>query len=344
MTKFLTAFLLLLAPVALAADAPQREVFPDDYVRQSCAPKNICTSLRPLEFGQIAKVRGFELRNEWVLAHWDQMLTLLNPACEKVANCLTMPGNDWVWCKDVAYDDFVKSCASFDDPDDAKRCGYFATVFFLGQDVPTHRAFDEAQKCGIEQAAAAPQKEKTFEYWMLPAKLPIGYNGKIMIHAIDSETRIPLMVHLNVDGPNPLYPTDTVDGKPLAGYAQRYKFTLKRVARPDGHFDVEIPVVTLTMPGYRTEQFTIPTDRSEMILSMSPKSLKRGKNTVTITATDATTGKPVEARVMGDDHVLGKTNKPFEVEWKKGEASPEIWVTSLYDLYDDAVMFPKTTK
>jgi hypothetical protein len=79
-----------------------------------------------------------------------------------------------------------------------------------------------------------------------------------------------------------------------------------------------------------------------MILTMSPKTLKRGNNTVTITARDSVTGKPVNARVMGDDRVLGKTNQPFVVEWKKGQPSPEIWVTSLYDIYDDAVLFPKT--
>jgi hypothetical protein len=69
-----------------------------------------------------------------------------------------------------------------------------------------------------------------------------------------------------------------------------------------------------------------------------PSKLKRGKNTVTITARDAATGTPVEARVMGGSSVLGKTNVPFELEIVKGQKRPEIWVTSLYDRYNDVVV------
>lgn len=69
-----------------------------------------------------------------------------------------------------------------------------------------------------------------------------------------------------------------------------------------------------------------------------PSELAPGTHTVTISAHDAATGEPVEARIMGGHHVLGKTNVPFELTIAKGEKRPEIWVTSLYDRYDDVVV------
>jgi hypothetical protein len=75
-----------------------------------------------------------------------------------------------------------------------------------------------------------------------------------------------------------------------------------------------------------------------MKVEMKPAKLRRGKNIVTITAVDSVTGKPVEARVMGGERVLGKTNQPFEIEITGKR--PEIWVTNLYDRYSDVVVAP----
>jgi hypothetical protein len=111
-----------------------------------------------------------------------------------------------------------------------------------------------------------------------------------------------------------------------------------RVPNAAGHKDVLPPAVTLQAPGYRTVTFRLPMEIPSMKVTMSPAKLRRGKNTVTVTAVDAATGKPVEARVMGGQLVLGKTNVPFELE-VVGKA-PEIWVTSLYDRYNDVVVAP----
>ncbi|HEX2836455.1 MAG TPA: hypothetical protein VHW00_25845 [Thermoanaerobaculia bacterium] len=336
MKKLLLA-VLCLAPLAFAADAPQHP-FPDDYKPQPCAPQDICTAVKPSEFGPIAKLRGYTLPQEWVNAHWDELLSLMHPLCAKVANCQTVPGNHWVWCKDILADEFPASCSTkYTNPVDQERCRYFSVVFFLGQDDRARLAHPTAQECGT--TARAGQAERTFEHWMQPATLPVNFDGKVTFYAIDSETRIPVMVHLSIDS-NRFSPTDTIDGTPLTGYPQRYKLALRKSPRADGHNDFVAPTVTLKADGYRTETFTLPIAKSAMVLEMSPKTLKRGKNSVTITAKDSVTGKAVDARVMGNDRVLGKTNVPFEVEWKKGEDAPEIWVTSLYNIYDDVVMLP----
>ncbi|MGN6185278.1 MAG: hypothetical protein ACTHQM_16695 [Thermoanaerobaculia bacterium] len=340
MKNLLAALSLVLAPLAFAADAPKHP-FPDDFVPQPCAAKDICTAVKQSEFGPLAKLRGLLLPQEWVIAHWDELLTLMHPLCEKIANCQTVPGNHWVWCKDILFDDFAASCSKFDDPVDRERCTYFSVVFFLGQDDRTRVTHPEAQKCGAE--ARAGQPERTLEHWMQPEVLPASFDGKVTFYTIDSETHIPVMAHVTVDS-NRFFPTDTIDGKPLTGYAQRYKLAFKKVKRADGHYDVVPPVITITADGYRTESYDLPIAESSMVLEMSPKTLQRGKNTITITAKDSVTGKPVDARVMGNDRVLGKTNQPFEVEWKKGADAPEIWVTSLYNIYDDVVVWKGNEK
>jgi hypothetical protein len=73
-------------------------------------------------------------------------------------------------------------------------------------------------------------------------------------------------------------------------------------------------------------------------MTPSPDQLKPGKNIITVTARDAATGKPVEARVMAEDMAVGETNKPFELQLTRRDKRPEIWVTSLFDRYSDVVV------
>jgi hypothetical protein len=139
-----------------------------------------------------------------------------------------------------------------------------------------------------------------------------------------------------------IYASDSPEGMPTSFYFVPWKGKLVRTPNAQGHSDVLPPEVRIESPGYKTVSFRLPVDVPKMILKMDPdpSKLKRGKNIVTITATDATTGKPVEARVMGGDTVLGKTNAPFELELVKGQKRPEIWVTSLFDRYSDVVIAP----
>jgi hypothetical protein len=98
------------------------------------------------------------------------------------------------------------------------------------------------------------------------------------------------------------------------------------------------PEVRIEAPGYRVESFRVPVEVPVMKVTMKPAKLKRGKNSVTITAIDSITGKPVEARVMAGEIVAGKTNAPFQLEISGKR--PEIWITNLYDRYSDVVVAP----
>ena len=82
----------------------------------------------------------------------------------------------------------------------------------------------------------------------------------------------------------------------------------------------------------------LPIDRPKMTATLEPAQLTPGTNTITVRAIDADSGKPIYARVMAGDRVLGDVNKPLTLEWKRGEKRPEIWVTSLYDHYNDVVV------
>ncbi|HET8799265.1 MAG TPA: hypothetical protein VFO89_16370 [Thermoanaerobaculia bacterium] len=335
--KALLAALLLLGPLASAsAPAQERAFYPSDYEPQPCAPQNICTTLKQSEFHQIAALRGFELPPEWVLAHWDEIVPRMQAPCAKVANCQAVPGNHWVWCKDLLSGDFVRACDAYSDAEDRRRCTFFVAVFFTGQDGAARGAHAAAQQCAIEARKGKP--ERTLAVRMVPEKLPPDFDGRIVIHAIDAESRLPVMARVSVDGPNRLVPVESMGGVAVTGYKIEYKLALKRVPRSDGHRDVAVPVITVRADGYTPVEIPIVTDRSSMIVEMSPKKLRRGKNTITISARDSVTGEPVDARVMGDDRVLGKTNRPFELDWKRGQPLPEIWVTSLYDRYDDVVV------
>ena len=75
-------------------------------------------------------------------------------------------------------------------------------------------------------------------------------------------------------------------------------------------------------------------------MTPAPAKLKPGKNTVTVTATDPVSGKPVDARVLIGYRDIAEANVPFELEVKKGEKREEIWVRSSWDRYHDTVVAP----
>jgi hypothetical protein len=348
--KTLGFLFLLLAPAVLAADAPAmaegpratqsvRSQFPDDYVRQACAPKGICTTYGTNEIPSMAAVGGATVRGEWIRTHWDELMVSIEPWCEKIANCESVPGNEWVWCKDLTDKLLADACEPYkaDDPT-YQTCWAFMGIFSLGQDGPTSDTHQEAQRCALEAIAGKPKGK--LDVWMVPARLSPSFEGTIKFYALDQQTRLPVMADIRLDA-GKFHVVQSLNGFPTTGYPLRYKPELKAVTRADGHRDLVLPAVTITSPYYEPVEFRMPIETSEMILETTTRSLKRGMNTITIKAKDSVTGEPVEARVMGDDRVLGKTNVPFQVEWKKGKTSPEIWVTSLYDRYSDQVVFPK---
>lgn len=328
--------LLLLTPAALAVEKP-RPIFEDTYVRQSCAPTGNCATALQSQFSGYANLRGDYLPAEWVSANWDRMLALMAPVCEKIANCQAIPGNDWVWCKDQLATNFHSVCDVLPDEEDRKRCRFFSNVYAFAQDSAARTKHEEIQACAIAANAGKPLKE--LEVWTVPADIPLGFKGRVTFHAVDRETRIPVMADVAIEG-GKLNPEESLGGRTLTGYLLSYQLALRQLPRPDGHRNFAAPIVRLNATGFKPVEYALPVELSRMVVEMTPKTFKRGTNTVTITAKDSITGKPLEARVMGNDRVLGKTNVPFTFEWKKGQKLPEIWVTSLYDIYDDVVVLP----
>jgi hypothetical protein len=326
----LIAILLLLATPALG-----HEIFPSDYKPAPCAdPAKVCKSFPQSQIAEIAGLRGFDIGQEWVDAHWNELAAALAPMCAKMATCFATPGNDFVFCNDVLALQAKSLCDRYPaGSKDREKCSFFLPTYLAGIDRNSREPWTEMQACAAKQA---PAGERTFEHWMEQG------DGFFTVYAIDSETRVPVRALLHIQSAKPIHAEDVPDGRPTTFYKTPWKPQLVRVANADGHRDVVPPVVRIEAPGYRTESFSMPVAVPKMIVEMNPplRKLRRGKNRVTITARDATTGAPVEARVMGGEHVLGKTNVPFELEWRKGQKRPEIWITNLYDRYSDVVVAP----
>jgi hypothetical protein len=135
-----------------------------------------------------------------------------------------------------------------------------------------------------------------------------------------------------------VYVTSSPEGLPATIYPFDYTPKFKREANAEGHTNVVPPMVTVTAPNYPTSTFQLPAEVPKMIVTMKPGELHGGKNVITIEARDAATGKPVEARVMSGSDPIGDTNTPITLDLNRKGQHPEIWVTSLFNLYSDAVI------
>lgn len=336
MKKVLLPLLLLALALSAAADE-KREPFPSDYTPSPCAPDAaaVCESFprtQIVDYG--TTFRGFSMHQEWVDKYWDVLRAEeFRPICAKIATCYATPGNDDVYCVDTMREEFLATCDRFPIGSyDRDQCKMFALTYFIGLGVKP-QLYKPAQKCGRQQRKGSEPRK--IEAWIEPAKLPVDFNGNLTVHAIDAETRVPLAAKLSIDGGD----LRGAEGRlPTTGYESKWKARLKRVPNGDGHRDVIAPTLTIEMKGYETLQMPMPVELPRLVVAMEPAQLKRGTNAITIKATDAATGKPVYARVMAGDLILGDANKPLTLEWKRGEKRPEIWVTSLYDHYSDVVV------
>jgi hypothetical protein len=334
MLRHLLILLLLAVPVL----AQTRQPYPDDYKVHPCASAApVCQTFKQSKFSDIAAIRGFDIGQEWVDSHWTELSEALAPSCQKIATCFAT-NNSFTFCNDLVFDDAYNLCDRYaEGSDDHRKCNYFLRTYLFGHDRNSSGPLKVIQDCTKAQPASG---ERTLEWWMSPATIGADYDGKFKVFTIDSETHVPVKAALILDVKPQIYASDSPEGMPTSFYFVPWKGKLVRVPNAQGHSDVLPPEVRIESPGYKTVSFRLPVDVPKMTLKMDPdpSKLKRGKNTVTITATDATTGKPVEARVMGGSAVLGKTNVPFELEIVKGQKRPEIWVTSLFDRYSDVVV------
>lgn len=334
-----TLALLMFAAFPLFAAAAERDPFPSDYTASPCAPDagSVCETFAKqnfLTFG--AQFRGFDLDRRWIDAHWDEWRTAYLPICAKIANCFTIPGNPSTFCIDLARNEFQRPCERFQPGTrDHDQCTMFATTWVIGLGIKKqeHQA---AQSCATK---AATGEKRTLEAWTSPSRIAADFDGKLRIFAIDAESRIPVRARIKSDGPGRFRSTE--GPVPTAAAILEWNPRLKRVPNSDGHTDVVVPSFTLEMDGYEPLTIPAPMEVHTMVVEMtpSPAELRPGKNSVTITARDAVTGQPVEARVMAGAHIAGEANTPFELVIEEG-GLPEIWVTSLFDRYSDVVVAP----
>ena len=329
MNSILGIFLLLAA----------REPFPATYTASPCAtPEAVATvgkTFPQSEIAQIAALRGYDVGQEWVDAHWKELSDALAPIWTKTATCYVTASNDNLYCNDIAQQEAFAICNRYEGKD-REKCVFTMTAILAGQDNNSKEAWTAMRACA---AANQPAEERKLEWWLEPHTIDGSYPGWFRVHAVDSVTRVPVQGRLHIQHTEQIYADDVPNGLPTTFYRVPWKqIKLFRVANAQGHRDVVAPEVRIEAPGYRSESFRLPVEVPVMKLEMKPAKLKRGKNTVTITAVDSITGKPVEARVMGGELVLGKTNAPFDIEIKGKR--PEIWVTNLYDRYSDVVVLP----
>lgn len=328
---------ILLLATAVAASATEQPWYPDDFTPQPCAPENVCTSFSVVNIRSAsARYLGLSLDDTWLTKNDTAMKRYIAPQCRKIASCFATPGTTSAFCNDVVMPELRATCEkNFTDPKDREQCRIYIEIFALGMDQWSRPVFAETQKC---VTAAAPAKKSTPPVvWMQPKTIPRGYKGEVMIFALDPETKIPVPGKIAVEG-QVLWSRPNPEGVLATFYGFKWPIKYRRVPNAAGHTDLVAPMVTVTFDHYPEVKFRMPIEPPKMLVSMQPSTLKRGRNTITITAKDAETGAPVEARVMLGDRVLGETNKPFALELKRGEKLPQIWVTSLFDAYSDVVV------
>ncbi len=340
-------FLILVAPALFGDPLPVPPAapipLPTDYRRSPCAANvNACQSFNKSQFADIAALRGFDIGQDWVDAHWDELVTALLPTCERIATCFATPGNDYLFCNDIGSVEAVGVCSRYPQGStEREKCIFFTKIFMAGVDRRSLPVWTELQACTKAQSPATPA-ERILRYWISPAAIDPDRTEQFTVYAVDGETGVAVQAKVRIESKNPIYAEASPDGQPTTFYAIRWKPQLVRVPNASGHTDLVPPRIRIVAPGYREESFTLPVTIPRMKLTMDPplKKLKRGKNKITIKALDAATGIPVEARVMAGSTVLGRTNEPFELVLRQGQKRPEIWVTSLYERYSDAVVAP----
>ncbi|HEX6083417.1 MAG TPA: hypothetical protein VF266_02765 [Thermoanaerobaculia bacterium] len=324
---------------ALLLLATTREPFPAGYTPSPCAtPAAIAKAGKTFpqsQIAQIAALRGYDVGQEWVDAHWKELSEGLQPIWAKAATCFVTAANDNLFCSDIAAAEAFTLCDRYSGSD-REKCIFTMTAITAGQDHNSKEAWTAMRDCAAQHHQ--PATERTLDWWLVPAAFGPDYSGVFHVYALDSETRVPVQARLHIQSAQSIYADDAPSGLPTTFYKVPWKVKLFRVPNAQGHRDVVAPEVRIEAPGYRAETFRLPVQVPVMKAEMKPAKLKRGRNKVTITAVDAATGKPVEARVMGGERVLGKTNEPFELEITGRQ--PEIWITNLYDRYSDVVVAP----
>jgi hypothetical protein len=339
-------FLLAFTATTLFAQTdptPQPRVpFPDDYTPSPCAAENVCKSFERYKFIAAGKTfLGLTMEDQWVTEHWDELTEAMKPSCAKMASCYATFDVTFMFCNDAVVPEMRTICNRFPEKSaDRGQCQMFVETYALGIDSNSGDRWREAQKCAAEKAPFQPQS-KPPTVWMVPEKFSPDYRGTITVYALNPDTHLPVQSLVEIEKTT-LFTSGTPIGRPTTYYPFKWPVKLVRVPNAQGHTDVTGPMVTVAAKGYPPVNFRMPVEVSAMQIDMQPalNKLKTGKkNNVTFAVHDAKTGQPIEVRIMLGDQVVGSSNKPVALQWKRGKR-PEIWATSLFHMYNDTVIAP----
>ncbi len=333
------AILLLFTASAAFAQTPH-ELYPSDYKPRPCTEGISCATFVDVDFASAAfKFLLRELRPDWLVKHDAEMREFVKPYCAKRATCMTYPGNEWWFCNDVFASELRQACDSKFTPksDDNTQCHTWVDTYSAGVDQRGSTDWKKAQACAKNLPPVTGGK---LEWWSSPAVIPMDYKGDIRIYTIDAATHIPVMTNFTI-GDQIIYSTDTPTGRLVSYYTFKWPRKLVRIPNAQGLTDVIAPNITMTAAGHDSVVVPMPTAVQKVNVSMSPSAekLHAGTNKVTVTVTDAATGKPAEGQVYLGDVTVGFANQPFDLTLPSGKR-PDLWVKSPYDAYSDAVLAP----
>jgi hypothetical protein len=207
------AFLLLLATPLFA-----RDPYPDDYTPSACVTPEIVARVAQTfpqsQIAEIAAVRGQDVGQEWVDAHWKELSEGLAPVWTKVANCYAAPGNTNLFCNDVALPSGFRVCNRYPEGSrDREKCTFAMNVILHGQDLKSRPIWSELQACAAARRPPS-QEERTFEWWMVPETFGTSDPDHFTIYAIDAQTKIPVQARVILETTTPVYSEDSADGLP----------------------------------------------------------------------------------------------------------------------------------
>ena len=335
--------LLTFAATALGQTQPARVPFPDDYTPSPCAATGVCKSFERYKFIAAGQTfLGLTMQDAWVTEHWEELTTAMQPGCAKMASCYASNDTSFMFCNDAVVPEMRTICNRFAEKSfDREQCQMFVETYVLGIDSNSGDRWREAQKCAKEKALFQ-EKSVPPIVWTVPEKFSPDYKGTITVYAQDPDTHLPVPSQVEIEKTN-LYTSGAPVGRPTTFYGFKWPAKLTRVPNAQGHSDVIGPNVTIAAKGYPPVTFRMPIEVTPVQLEVQPplSRLKAGKkNNVTFVARDAKTGMPVEMRIMMGEEIVGNSNKPVIVEWKRGTKRPELWATSLFNRYNDTVIAP----
>lgn len=337
---------LLLSAAPLFAQA--RDPFPPDFTVPPCAPANSCQSFPRDNMPSASfNLLGLQLDPDWMNAHADAIVAAMGLACRRHAACLTVAENTFMFCDDVLTAEARPVCDRLfprsKNAHDADQCAAFRNTFLTGVDQFTDPVWHEMQPCVKKNAVA---HLKPLEVWMEPATLPAGFDGNLKFYALDPGTHLPIYARITFEGQK-VYAPVAPAGDPVTFYPVKYKLKYNRVPNSEGHTDLVPPMITVTTPAYPqvsdappypVTKFRLAAAVPKLVVGMSPETLRKGTNRVTISAHDAATGAPIEMRVMVGTDAIGNSNEPLSIDVDRSGHHPEIWLTSLFNKYSDVVV------